>query len=122
MAIILVKRGYMAHRQTRTYTAYSKAAVTLLASLIKLGRKQKKWSESELAERAGVSRATLQKIEKGDLHCEIGLVFEVASLVGVHLFETDLPQINTHIEHIQNKIALLPQSIRKLDQDIDDDF
>ena len=106
----------------RTYTAYSKAAITLLASLIKLGRKQKKWSETDLAERAGISRTTVQKIEKGDLRCEIGLVFEVASLVGVPFFAADHAQITTHTDHIQSKLALLPQSIRKQNQDIDDDF
>lgn len=38
-----------------------------------------------LSKRAGISRRTLQKIERGDPKCEIGLVFEVANLVGVNL-------------------------------------
>ncbi len=106
----------------RTYTHYSKAATLLLGKLIKLGRKQKKWTESELAERAGISRGTLQKIEKGDLKCEIGLAFEVASLVGVPLFEADLSSLTKDIDLIQTKIALLPHSIRKRNQEVDDDF
>jgi transcriptional regulator with XRE-family HTH domain len=35
----------------------------LLAKQIQLGRKQRKWTEHELADRAGISRATLQKTE-----------------------------------------------------------
>lgn len=112
----------MAPKQSRSYTAYTKAAITLLAGLIKIGRKQKKWSEMELAERAGISRATLQKIEKADLHCEIGLVFEVAALVGIPLFEAELSRLIKEIDRTQTTLALLPKSIRKPDQDVDDDF
>jgi len=36
---------------------------------IKLGRKQKRWTENELAERAGISRATLQKRHHDSNHC-----------------------------------------------------
>ena len=43
-------------------------------------------TEEDLAGRAGISRRTLQKIERGDLKCEIGLVFEDANIVGVKLF------------------------------------
>jgi hypothetical protein len=44
--------------------------------------RQRKWSEANLAERAGISRATLQKIEAGAMSPAIGLVFEVATLAG----------------------------------------
>ncbi len=50
----------------RTYSKYAQEAVTLLGEQIKLGRKQRQWSEKNLAERAGISRATLQKIESID--------------------------------------------------------
>jgi DNA-binding XRE family transcriptional regulator len=79
-------------------------------------------TENELAGRAGISRATLQKIERGDLKCEIGLVFEVATLVGVKLFEAeDSSAVALHLGRINDKLALLPQSVRTSVK-VDDDF
>ena len=54
--------------------------------LIRLVRKDCKMTEEELSGRTGISRSTLQKFERGDTKCEIGLVFEVANLVGGNLF------------------------------------
>ena len=78
---------------------------TLLARQIRLGRKQRRWTELELAERAGISRATLQKIEKGELGVAIGLVFEVAVLVGVPLFEQESHSLMGHIARTDDKLA-----------------
>ncbi|MFK0570016.1 helix-turn-helix transcriptional regulator [Endozoicomonas sp.] len=106
----------------RRYTPYCIAAAELLGRQIQLGRKQRRWTESELAGRAGVSRATLQKIEKGDLSCTLGLVFEVACLVGVPLFEDNPASLAVKLDRTLDKIALLPQSIRKGYTEVDDDF
>jgi transcriptional regulator with XRE-family HTH domain len=106
----------------RTYSQYAQDAVLLLGGQIKLVRKRRKWSEYALAERAGISRATLQKIERGDMGCAIGLVFEVATLVGINLFEQDLPQLSKSIEHVRDKIALLPKRIKAKARVINDDF
>jgi len=106
----------------RTYLTQNQEAVSLLGKLIKLARKQRKMSEKELAERAGISRATLQKIEKGDMTCIIGLVFEVAALVGVPLFEADTSRLAEHINHTEAKLALLPKYIRSPKMEVDDDF
>lgn len=89
---------------------------------IKLGRKQNRWSEKNLADRAGISRATLRKIENGEMGCTVGLVFEVATLVGVKLFEPDSLPLSKHIEHTQDKIALLPQRIKATKKAVRDDF
>jgi len=106
----------------RTYSKYAKEAVFLLGQHIKLGRKKRKWSEQNLAARAGISRATLQKIEAGEMSPSIGLVFEVAALVGVPLFEQDSRALATSIELTQSKIALLPKRIRDKTKAVDDDF
>lgn len=89
---------------------------------IKLGRKQKRWTENELAERAGITRATLQKIEKGDMTCAVGLVFEVATLVNIPLFEQDTYPLSRQVEQIRDKVALLPQRIRARRGEVDDNF
>ena len=76
-------------RKTRTYSRLTQQALTLMGQQIKLARKTRRLSESELAERVGIARSTLQRIEKGDPLVEIGLVFEAATLTGVGLFEPD---------------------------------
>ena len=112
----------MAPTRKRTYSRVTREAAELFGKLIRLGRKERKMTESELAGRAGISRATLQKIERGDLTCEIGLFFEAATLVGVTLFEADNSQaVSMHLGRINDKLALLPQRIRTSVK-VDDDF
>lgn len=106
----------------RAYSRYSQEASLLLGKQVKLGRKQRQWTEQNLADRAGISRATLQKIERGDMSCAIGLAFEVATLVGVKLFESDSTPLSKHLEHTRDKIALLPQRIKLKNKPVQDDF
>ncbi|MBN1905504.1 MAG: helix-turn-helix transcriptional regulator [Deltaproteobacteria bacterium] len=106
----------------RTYSKYAKEAALLLGNQIKLGRKKNRWSEQNLADRAGISRATLQKIEAGQMTPSIGIVFETAALVGVNLFEQDHKYLVTDIDLTQSKIALLPRRIRNKTKAVDDDF
>ncbi len=106
----------------RTYSKYSREAALLLGQQIKLGRKRRKWSEANLAERGGLSRRTLQKIEAGEMTPAIGLVFEVAVLVGIPLFEQNGLGLSASIDLTQSKIALLPQRIRAQTKVADDDF
>ena len=94
----------------------------MLGEQIRLGRKQRKWTEQNLADRAGISRATLQKIERGELSPAIGIAFEVATLVGVNLFEQDKLPLSKHIEQTRDKIALLPKRIQVKNKAVDDDF
>jgi len=106
----------------RTYSQYAQDAAVLMGEQIKLGRKQRRWSEQNLADRAGITRATLQKIEKGVMSCAVGSVFELASLVGVQLFEQDGAPLAKNIEHTRDKIALLPKRIVKPNKAVRDDF
>jgi len=94
----------------------------VMGEQIKLGRKQRQWTEQNLADRAGISRATLQKIENGEMSCAIGSVFELATLVGVKLFEPGDTPLSRHIEHTQDKVALLPQRIKAKKKAVRDDF
>ena len=106
----------------RAYSKYAQEAVILLGEQIKLRRKEHKWTETDLADRAGISRATLQKMEGGSMNCAIGLVFEVATLVGINLFEQDKVALTRQIEHTKDKVALLPSRIRVKARSVDDDF
>jgi len=107
---------------TRSYSRYSRNAATLLGGLIREARKERKLTAQEVADRAGISRGLLQRIEKGDLKCEIGAVFEVATLVGVQLFRADESTLSQHLSRTKDKLALLPKSIRKKSSVIYDDF
>jgi transcriptional regulator with XRE-family HTH domain len=129
IAINIIYDYYVSHyswvysaMKKRTYSKYAKEAALLLGQQIKLGRKQRKWSEKNLADRAGISRATLQKIEAGEMSPSIGLVFETAVLVGVNLFEQDNQRLETRLDLTQSKIALLPKRIRNKKKAVDDDF
>lgn len=106
----------------RVYSRYAKESMALLGEQIKLGRKERRWTEANLAERAGIPRATLQKIENGEMSCAIGLVFEVATLKGVSLFNSDRVPLALQREQARDKIALLPQRIKLKSKDVFDDF
>jgi DNA-binding XRE family transcriptional regulator len=112
----------MAPPENRTYLRQTRDAAELLGMLIRLGRKERKMTEEDLAGRAGISRRTLQKIERGNLKCEIGLVFEVANLVGVNLFgDEGNVNIRRNISRVEDKLALLPQLVRSTLK-VNDDF
>ena len=107
---------------TRTYSRYARDATSLLGALICEARKQRKLSAQEVADRASISRGMLQRIEKGNLKCEIGAVFEVAKIVGVQLFEADETALVKQLVHTQEKLSLLPKSVRKKNRAVRDDF
>lgn len=107
---------------SRTYSRYSREAVTLLAALIRTARKERKLTTQEVADRAGISRGLVQRIEKGDMKCEIGVVFEIATIVGLKLFEADEPTLTRHIRQTEDKLSLLPKSVRKTTKAVDDEF
>jgi transcriptional regulator with XRE-family HTH domain len=106
----------------RTYSRYSREAMILLGSLIRAGRKERAMTAQELADRAGISRGLLQRIEKGDPKCELGASFEVASIVGVKLFDSEATTLTQHIRQTEDKLTLLPKSVRKKAKVVDDDF
>ena len=112
----------MASPQNRTYLRPTRDAAELLGKLIRLGRRERKMTEEDLAGRAGISRRTLQKIERGDPKCEIGLVFEVANLVGVQLFgEEGTSHLRSTLSRVDDKLALLPVRVRRV-VTVDDEF
>ena len=106
----------------RIYSPYAREAAALLGEQIKLGRRQRQWTEANLAERAGISRTTLQKIENGEMSCAIGLVFEVAALVGVVLFDSEKLPLTLQREQTHDKLALLPRRARAGNKPVPDDF
>ena len=109
-------------KQNRTYSRYTVEGLAVLAKMIRLGRLQRRLTAQELAERVGVSRSTLQRIEKGDPGVEIGLMFEAAAIVGIKLFDADERGIAALSERADDRIALLPRHVYKAGRKVDDDF
>lgn len=107
---------------TRTYSRYTRDASSLLGGLIRAARIERKLTAQKVADRAGISRGLLQRIEKGDLKCEIGAVFEVATIVGVKLFDTDESTLKKHLRWTEEKLMLLPKSVRRKTGVLHDDF
>lgn len=109
-------------KRARSYSRVTKQALSLFGKLIKAGRLKRKMTATELAERAGITRRTLRNIENGEAGSEIGTVFEVATLVGVRLFDVDERTLAIHNAHLEDKLTLLPKSVRPSKQEVDDDF
>ena len=108
--------------KNRTYSKTTVEAVKLLGRLIRLGRQERQWTKVELTERAGISRVTLDNIENGDPGSSIGLAFEVATLVGVKLFDADKDDLKRALRAADERIALLPQRTHSRNRQIKDEF
>jgi len=112
----------MAKASNRIYSHYTREALELFAVLIRESRLEKKMTAQELADRAAISRGLVQRIEKADPSCAIGSVFEVASILGLALFDSDDKGLTDKKVLAQSKIALMPKSVRKAKREVDDDF
>lgn len=86
------------------------------------GRRRRRWTAGGLAERAGISRMTLHKVERGDPSVAIGTYFEVAILVGVPLFGVDRRALPSLLGQWEDRLAVLPARIRQPAPEVSDDF
>lgn len=112
----------MSKISSRPYSRYNRTALELLATSIRSERLRQKLTAQELAERAGISRSMLQRIEKADPACAIGAVFEVATILSIPLFEEDPAALGRALATAKQTLALLPKSARKPRPAVDDDF
>ena len=106
----------------RTYSRQNREALELLAQMIRAGRLERKMSAQEMADRAGISRPLLRRIESADPGCAIGSVFEVATIAGVSLFAEEPDRLQTQRSVLAEKLSLLPKRARKPRRVIHDDF
>jgi transcriptional regulator with XRE-family HTH domain len=107
--------------RNRTFSPVTLQATKLLGSSIRLARRERRWTKQSLAERIGVSRPTLLRIENGDPSVGIGVAFEAATILGVPLFDHDVSRRSLEAARTDDRLALLPKSVRKTSR-IDNDF
>ena len=112
----------MAKKENRTYSRYTDEALRLLAGRIRATRLDRSITVQYLAERAGISRDLLYRIERADPACGIGVVFEVAALLGLTLFQSEYNDLVDKNKIIEDKLALLPSRSRPKKIELDDDF
>ena len=112
----------MAKPVDRTYSRQNLETIELLAQMIRVGRMERKMSTQEMADRAGISRPLLRRIENADPSCSIGAVFEVAVIAGIPLFEAEPNRLQTQRAALTEKLTLLPRRTRKPKRKIHDDF
>src|SRR5258708_18577642 len=93
-------------------SGYSLEAALLLGRIIRRDRIERKLTTADLASRLGASRGLVQRIEKGDPGCAIGIVFEAAAIVGVRLFDADQVAISAAMNATTTTLALLPKTVR----------
>ncbi|MCG2799575.1 MAG: helix-turn-helix domain-containing protein [Cellulomonas sp.] len=108
-------------RRTRTYSPATLDAVAALGTQIATARRQRRMTVAELCERAGITPNTVRAIESGAPTVGVGVVFEVAVLLGVPLFAETPMEVAAIRERVQERLALLPRRVRAVGE-VDDDF
>lgn len=106
----------------RSYARYTREAIQLLANQIRATRIEKKITAQMLADRINISRGLLSRLEKGDPSCSIGVYFEAACILGIALFQSDYADLSLHNKLMQDKLTLLPASVKPASVKVNDDF
>jgi transcriptional regulator with XRE-family HTH domain len=96
-------------------------AAGLLGDQIRNARIARRWTARELAERAGISPATLQKVERGNPSVSLGTAFDLANLVGVPLFYTDATRLAEEAARLRRP-TLLPRAVRHTRRELENEF
>jgi len=110
-------------RKAHVYSAQTLDLVRILGLEFARSRRGRRWTAEDLAARAGISRTTLHAVEQGAPTVAIGVVFEVAVLLGINLLGTSARDMPDLVDRSRNRLALLPTSVRSNDEgENGDDF
>ncbi len=97
-----------------------------LGMLISSGRKERRFTQTELANRVGVGRMTIVRMEKGAPEVAIGNYLTTAWILGLQVLSwSDFGGLraDSSVAIYLEKIGKhLPERIRKRKDDIDNDF
>ncbi|WP_231621869.1 helix-turn-helix transcriptional regulator [Sphingomonas sp. Ag1] len=93
-----------------------------MANTIRMARTEQRISQADLAARAGISRALLGRVERGEPGCAIGTVFELAAILKVPLFGFEENGLAQEAHRVADRLALLPGAVHNRRAAVDDDF
>lgn len=96
-------------------------AAQLLGARVRLARRERRFTLQELADRVGVTRVTMRKVEHGDLTVGLGVAFEAAAVLGVPLFHEERSRRALEAGRVDDRLAVLPRLVRR-PAEVDDDF
>lgn len=109
-------------KRARVFLPQTEDAVRILGLEIARARRTRHWTVAQLSERCGISTGTLHQVEKGAPTVAIGIVFELAILLGIELFDAEPAQLSSLVSRGQDRLALLPARVRDPIAPVDDDF
>ena len=105
-------------KRQHTYPPTVYDAAALLGAELTHARLARRWTVRELA---GISPATLQKVERGNLSVALGTVFDVATLVGVPLFYADDSRLADEAARARRP-TVLPRAVRHPRRKLENEF
>ena len=101
----------------------TKDTMSYLGRLIKLARVEHSMMAQELADRVGISRGLLQRIESGNLRVTMAPVIETCFVLGIPVLGCDKKHINSLSMMLSYMNKLFPGSIRHSSKNaVQDDF
>jgi transcriptional regulator with XRE-family HTH domain len=106
-------------RRVTVYSAPTRDVCAALGSEIARARRERRWSQTELAERVGVALGTIRAVEKGAPSVTLGVAVEAATVIGIDLLGGPAAAAARAADH-RRTLALLPQRVRA--KAVDDDF
>jgi transcriptional regulator with XRE-family HTH domain len=108
-------------KRRHNYSPRTIEAAALLGARIRMGRRERRWTLEELAQRVGIGVVTMRKIEQGDPSVGLGIAFEAANLTGVALFHEEPSRLSLEAARVDDRLAVLPRLVRKPTR-VDNDF
>ncbi|MHA4836597.1 helix-turn-helix transcriptional regulator [Sphingopyxis sp. MSC1_008] len=113
----------MPSSKKQSYARYTLAALERLGQLIATERREQRITAQALAERIGVARTLVHRLEAGNPKVDLGVAFEACTILGIPLFEeANLGSMTMRIEEGRRRLALLPRYARPRQVELDDDF
>lgn len=113
-------------KQHQALPTIPKQQLTLWGKMFAVARHEKQWRQIDVAERLGVTRQTIARIERGDPSVAIGYYMTLAWLLNIPMLTT----LDTHEQDAKTLLDLLtllqsklPKRIqKKTEKSIDDNF
>ncbi|VAX00237.1 hypothetical protein MNBD_GAMMA22-72 [hydrothermal vent metagenome] len=101
---------------------HTQLVLKTLGAMLKTARLEQAYSQSDLANRLGISRYTVMAIEKGDASVAIGTVFEACAIIGIPLLAENTNSLLNLSNTVANFASILPERTRATITELDDNF